>query len=317
MFQYNKYTFGLKFEKEIAFRSPASFIFRNNIGFQLKRLTCILRSSECGSCILNKTCIYSSVYETPIDKSNKIVKGRDRASHPYLVYSGATTGVKTERINIDIILIGIAVNYFPYILLTMINTGKAGILSGRIHFEVESIFCQGKSVLQGKSDYCENIGPLIWDWDGSALAENKNERIKEVELAFLSPLRIKHNGKLVSNITYKDILYGAVRRVDILDNLFGNGSSAPLGAEAGAASHSFIEDASNGKEFLSRLKWTDYSRYSARQKQSMQMGGLMGTAVVKGVFSSTELAFLKAAELFHIGKNASFGLGKVEVRVNG
>lgn len=315
MFQYNKYTFDLRFEKGIAFRSPASFIFRNNIGFQLKRLTCILRSSECGSCILNKTCIYSSVYETPIDKNNKIIKGRDRASHPYLVYSDAPTGLKTERINVDIVLIGTAVNYFPYILLTMINIGKSGILSDRIHFDLESVLCQGKSAFNRKDDYCENVSPLIWDWDGSALAENKNERIKEVGLAFLSPLRIKHNGKLVSNITYKDILYGAARRVDILDNLFGNGSlanHAPLADLPG-----FIEDASNGKEFLSRLKWTDYSRYSARQKQSMQMGGLMGKAIVKGAFSSKELAFLKAAELFHIGKNASFGLGKVEVRANG
>ena len=315
MFQYNKYTFGLRFEKGIAFRSPASFIFRNNIGFQLKRLTCILRSSECGSCILNKTCIYSSVYETPIDKNNKIIKGRDRASHPYLVYSDAPTGLKTERINIDIVLIGTAVNYFPYILLTMINIGKSGILRDRIHFDVESVLCQGKSVLNRKDDYCENVSPLIWDWDGSALAENKNERIKEVALAFLSPLRIKHNGKLVSTITYKDILYGAARRVDILDNLFGNGSLASRGVTADSLG--FIESASNGKEFLSRLKWTDYSRYSARQKQSMQMGGLMGKAVVKGAFSSKELAFLKAAELFHIGKNASFGLGKVEVRANG
>jgi hypothetical protein len=315
MFQYNKYTFDLRFEKGIAFRSPASFIFRNNIGFQLKRLTCILRSSECDSCILNKTCIYSSVFETPIDKNNGIIKGRDRASHPYLVYSDALTGLKTERINIDIVLIGTAVNYFPYILLTMINIGKSGILRDRIHFDVESVLCQGKSVLNRKDDYCENVSPLIWDWDGSALAENKNERIKEVELAFLSPLRIKHNGKLVSNITYKDILYGAVRRVDILDNLFGNGSFPSRSVTADSLG--FIESASNGKEFLSRLKWTDYSRYSARQKQSMQMGGLMGKAVVKGAFSSKELAFLKAAELFHIGKNASFGLGKVEVHANG
>ena len=315
MFQYNKYTFGLKFEKGIAFRSPASFIFRNNIGFQLKRLTCILRSSECGSCVLDRTCIYSSVFETPIDKNNEIIKGRDRASHPYLVYSDAATGLKTERINIDIVLIGTAVNYFPYILLTMINIGKSGILSGRIHFDIESVSCQGKSVLSGKGDYCENVSPLIWNWNGASAEKNRKGSINEIELAFLSPLRIKHNGRYVSDLTYKDILYGAARRIDILDNFFGDGSSAnhdPLADLPG-----FIEDASNGKEFLSRLKWTDYSRYSARQKQGMQMGGLTGKAVVKGAFSSWELALLEAAGLFHIGKNASFGLGKVEVRANG
>ena len=43
----------------------------------------------------------------------------------------------------------------------------------------------------------------------------------------------------------------------------------------------------------------------------------MGKAVVKGAFSSWELALLEAAGLFHIGKNTSFGLGKIEVRANG
>ncbi len=315
MFQYNKYTFNLKFEKGIAFRSPASFIFRNNIGFQLKKLTCILRSARCGSCILDKTCIYSSIFETPIDKNNEIIKGRDRGSHPYLVYSDAATGLKTERINIDIVLIGTAVNYFPYILLAMINIGKSGILTGRIHFSIENVSCQGESILTKENDYCKNVIPLIWNWNGASAKKNKKGNINEIELAFLSPLRIRHNGRYVSDLTYKDILYGAARRIDILDNFFGDGGSAnhdPLADLPG-----FIEEASNGKEFSADLKWTDYSRYSARQKQSMRMGGLMGKAVVKGAFSSWELAFLEAAELFHIGKNASFGLGKVQVRANG
>ena len=149
----------------------------------------------------------------------------------------------------------------------MINIGKSGILRGRIHFDVESVLCQGKSVLNRKDDYCENVSPLIWDWNGTSAEKNKKGSINEIELTFLSPLRIKHNGRYVSDLTYKDILYGAARRIDILDNFFGDGSSvnrAPLADLPG-----FIEDASNGKEFLSRLKWADYSRYSARQKQSM------------------------------------------------
>ncbi len=313
MFKYNKYTFHLTLEREIAFRSPASFIFRNNIGLQLRKLTCILRRSECGSCIINKTCIYSSVFETTIDKDNEIIRGRDKASHPYIVYSDTPTGVKTKQVNIDITLIGVAVDYFPYILLALINTGKSGILSQRIHFDIDNVLCRGQYALNKKGDYCENIDPLIWDWDKNLDGEN-NKSVKDLELALLSPLRVKYKGKYISRLTYKDIIFYAAQRLNMLDNLFGNGSLLLNGLIADLVG--FMEKASIGKELSSDLKWNDYSRFSARQNQSMRLGGLMGIIRITGTFSGAELSLLKAAELFHIGKNTSFGLGRIEIHAH-
>jgi len=46
----------------------------------------------------------------------------------------------------------------------------------------------------------------------------------------------------------------------------------------------------------------------------MMLGGLIGTIDVSGTFSQFEIKLLEAAEIFHIGKNSSFGLGKIKIK---
>jgi CRISPR/Cas system endoribonuclease Cas6 (RAMP superfamily) len=65
------------------------------------------------------------------------------------------------------------------------------------------------------------------------------------------------------------------------------------------------------------LKWRDYSHYSARQKRTMRLGGLVGDFVLSGNFSSYECSLLQFAELFHGGKNTNFGFGKMKLEYGG
>lgn len=321
MFEYNKYSFHLVFEKMVAFRSLPSFIFRNNIGFQLRKITCVLKNYECSDCILKVSCIYSSVFETPIEKNNGVLNGRNKAPHPYVVYADAASSTAVDKLMLDIILIGMGVKYFPYMLLTMINIGKSGILKERLRFEVGDITCRGLSIMDKSNYSCKNVKPEVWDInanDGYNLI-NSGDGLKTVKINFLTPVRIQHKGKYLSRITYKDLIYAAVRRIGILNDFFGGKAVKDENSASGdyRFDGDFIDLAMEGKEFNANLKWVDYSRYSARQKQSMKMGGLVGTATVKGRFSERELSLLKAAELFGIGKNVSFGLGKIGLEVAG
>ncbi|MHB1645865.1 MAG: CRISPR system precrRNA processing endoribonuclease RAMP protein Cas6 [Candidatus Acididesulfobacter diazotrophicus] len=323
MLEYNRYSFSLVFEKRVAFRSLPSFIFRNNIGFQLRKITCVLKNCECPDCILKASCIYSSVFETPIEKNNGILEGRNKATHPYIVYSGAAAGTAVDRLMLDVVLIGMGVKYFPYILLTMINIGKSGILKERFRFDIDDVICRGVPIMDKANYSCKNAEPEVWDINpvgAHDLNASEGGGLKTVKINFLTPVRIQHNGKYLSLITYKDLIHAAVRRINILSDFFGGGDENSVGRDNG--SHKgfdgdFVDSITKDKEFNADLKWTDYSRYSARQKQSMKMGGLVGTATVKGLFSEAELSLLKAAELFGIGKNVSFGLGMVEVNANG
>jgi len=153
IFQYNKYIFNIKFKQKIVFNTLPSFIFRNNIGFQLRKIVCVLRNSDCSVCILNATCIYPLMFETPIDKNNSFLKGRNRAPHPYVIYSEAKPEEKLDGLNLEIILIGSGIKYFPYIILAIMNVGKTGILRKRVQFDYQLLLLRKFCVYNLFFDY--------------------------------------------------------------------------------------------------------------------------------------------------------------------
>ena len=60
------------------------------------------------------------------------------------------------------------------------------------------------------------------------------------------------------------------------------------------------------------LRWHDCKRWSQRQQASMKLGGLVGRLVLEGDLAPFA-SLLGAAEVVHVGKGATFGLGQVVV----
>lgn len=63
------------------------------------------------------------------------------------------------------------------------------------------------------------------------------------------------------------------------------------------------------------LRWYNWQRYSGRQEQKINMGGFVGDITYEG----NPLPFLslpKAGEILHVGKGATFGLGRYEMRLH-
>ena len=56
------------------------------------------------------------------------------------------------------------------------------------------------------------------------------------------------------------------------------------------------------------LRWFDWGRYSQRQQQEMQLGGLLGSVHLQGDLAPFA-QLLHLGQWLHVGKNASFGLG--------
>lgn len=320
MLEYNKYSFNIVLDKKIKFHTLPSFIFRNNIGFHLRKITCAFKDKECYGCVLKSDCVYSTVFETTLDKNNEVLKGRNNAPHPYMIRGDIPADEPLDRLVLDIVLIGTAVKHFPYFLLSMLNIGKSGILKEKVGFKIEDVYCRGESVMNKTGCIHEGQNSSMWDYhrtdgvEGSADTGVSRPYVwqEKIKVNFETQVRIQRNGKYLRCIAYKDFLYASARRIILLESFFGNGG-ADLEDKFGER---FIESASEGKKFDADLKWTDYRRYSARQKQSMMLGGLVGTALVSGSFSEAEFSLIRAAELFGVGKNVSFGLGRIKAEVS-
>ena len=63
-------------------------------------------------------------------------------------------------------------------------------------------------------------------------------------------------------------------------------------------------------------RWQDWEHYSSRQRERMAFGGIVGEAEYKGPLGAF-LPYLTFGQWTHVGKNATFGLGRYEVSFQG
>lgn len=75
----------------------------------------------------------------------------------------------------------------------------------------------------------------------------------------------------------------------------------------------WLEKAAAVRVVSSDLVWHDWQRYSNRQRTKMRLGGLVGEMTLEGDLRPFS-ALLRTAEIVHVGKGTTFGLGRVEVQ---
>ncbi|NPA88513.1 MAG: CRISPR system precrRNA processing endoribonuclease RAMP protein Cas6, partial [Epsilonproteobacteria bacterium] len=61
------------------------------------------------------------------------------------------------------------------------------------------------------------------------------------------------------------------------------------------------------------FSFTELKRFSNRQKTSMKFGGLTGVMALKNLDENT-YRYLKLGELVGVGKQVTFGLGRIELK---
>ena len=145
----------------------------------------------------------------------------------------------------------------------------------------------------------------IEDYQGTL--KLSGEVLESCSIEILTPLRLQKNGKIqgASAITSVDFFNTIARRVGLFSEYyFSNEIQLPYQQIISEAAEVFMV-----KDLYVR-SWT---RYSNRQKALMNLSGLVGTIEFKNLSPGLS-KLLELAEYFHMGKNASFGLGKIEIQ---
>jgi hypothetical protein len=301
--KYLKFKFLVDFEKTFFFSKLPTFLLRSLLGSELRRLTCITNKKNCKTCIINKTCVYSYIFETHVDKNNEILNGVDRLSHPFVMYAPGNFGSKNSYF--EITLIGEkAIKYFPYIFYAFKNLGEKGILKEKIKYKISKVICNKKNILKNDSIIIPNN---YLDYSLEKKLKDSNKKEKLLNLTFKTPVRLKKKGKYISNINYEDFLSLSIRRLNILGKLYGDNKEL----------EDFNFDGFLKKEIIKNKQiWVDFNYFSRRQNKEMKLGGIIGEISFKGVFDDLELKLLEFGEIFNIGKNISFGLGNINLEEN-
>lgn len=274
---------------------PPLFIIRSLLGANLHDICCIARNTKCQTCEHNSSCIYAKVFETIIDKNNSVHSGRNRAPHPFLISTDEWHNPSPQRLQFTIWLLGGAIDYAPYIYGAVERGQKRGFGKERIPYEIDTLRSDKKDLIdeEGNIRYQESI--RSWSTTHEQTTPMQSSRIL---IKLESPLRYKQQGTYQSLLTAQSLFSCFNRRLQTLCAFYG-------------AFQSLQDDAGIAVEVVEQnTEWRDYAHYSARQRRAMYLGGIMGNLTLEGNLSNTELDLLAFCELFHAGKNSSFGFGK-------
>ncbi len=276
--------------------NPPLFVLRSVLGKELRSMCCIAHKSVCAECMYNHTCAYSFLFESILPQQNEVVPGRNRASHPFAFTQGdLSVGAKMSEYDFTITLFGKAVDYLPYIYAAFARTGKNGLFKARTPFIVKQVIAGGKNILIDENQLDFPLSPKIFE-----IATDGENRKGQILVELKSPLRFKTGGKYTTDFSAQDFMGCLFRRANTLCQLYGSNDGIKYEPNK---TLSIIEK---------NLHWTESTHYSVRQKNKMELGGLIGTFKISGTFTPTDLALLELAKIANAGKNTNFGLGKLD-----
>ncbi|HIC93763.1 MAG TPA: CRISPR system precrRNA processing endoribonuclease RAMP protein Cas6, partial [Anaerolineae bacterium] len=129
-------------------------------------------------------------------------------------------------------------------------------------------------------------------------------------LHFLTPTRLKYNGRFLEDAPpFHVVVRTLLRRISSL-------SYFHCGRRWETDYRGWIERAQEVETETAEVRWVDWERYSTRQRQRMNLGGIRGRVTYAGELPPF-LPLLRLGELIHVGKGATFGNGQYRMETEG
>lgn len=308
---FGRFTIALAPEAPLPLPPYAGSMFRGAFGHALKRVVCATRTYECAPCPLRDRCVYPYVFETPPPPATRVMRKYTAAPHPFVLIppAGGRTLAPGEECAVGLTLFGRALTWLPHFIFTFERMGRIGFGARRVTAAV----VRADGWLDGRpcriysaedrtlaaTEACTQTARL----PGRPLVNASDDRTKErIGVEFLTPVRLKYKERLATSLEFHLLVRALVRRIAHLSYFHCGGDPS------GVAFREWIDLASSVRTVSSTLTWYDWTRYSQRQQDTMQLGGLVGRVVFEGPVGPF-LPWLRVGEMTHVGKTTSFGLG--------
>lgn len=282
---------------------------RGGFGHSFRKIVCTMGAIPCDTCLLHLKCPYPQFFETPIAGDfPPFMRGVKTGPQPFVVeppLESKRVYQPGENLKFGLVLIGRAIEYLPYFIYTFDRLGHMGIGRGKGQFkltEVASFDEEWRPIYDGQSKTltANYVIRSMKDFCGHA------DPIKSIRLNFVTPTRIKIKGHLSTDLPFREIVLSLLRRICTLAYFHIPQTSVEWNWRSALAAADEVEMAQIN------LEWVDWERYSNRQQTRMKLGGFQGEMTLTGKMEPW-LPLLKLGEFVHVGKGATFGLGKFEI----
>ena len=307
---FGKYRFVCSFVTEAILPEYKGSTFRGVFGRSLKSAVCAAKKGGCEPCLLKRQCLYPAVFETPFVRTPPEVARIRDVPHPFVIEPPATTETRFSAgssFDFSLLLFGEHNNSLPYFIFAVEQMGRHGIgrpiNGGRGRFVVDAVTVDGKRIYRERTGFTENTVTLKSILLSAPVCDTGG--FSCISVILKTPLRFKSRNRLSDALPFQELVRLMMRRASALLACYsGREPQWDYRGMLSRAKSVGIRDAD--------LAWTDWRRYSMRQKQGMELGGLTGRVAYEGRIGEF-MPLLEFSALVHIGKQTTFGLGKVGV----
>jgi hypothetical protein len=317
-FACGRFHFVLQAETALRLSAFAGSTLRGGFGHVFKRVVCTWPPGDCPRCLRKDTCAYPYVFETAPPPGAERLRTLEQIPRPFVLEppeGGAKQSYRPgERFGFRLVLVGRGLDYLPHFLFTFGELGRAGLGADRGRFRVVEVHAEG---LSGSRRVYEAAANVLHDGDRVTAADlaapaalaAAGEPPRVLVLHFLTPARIRSDGTVRAELTFQDVVRALLRRLSSLCYFH-------CGCELSVDFKGLIGRASTFRTVRSELRWVEQDRFSGRQRQRIEMGGVLGRVVFEapeGEQWRPYLPLLAAGEWVHVGKGTVMGLGKYRV----
>lgn len=292
----------LEFQAEtpVFFGEFAGSAWRGAFGHALKRAVCVTHERRCEACLLYRTCPYPYVFQTPPPLGAAKMRRYEAVPHPFALRAEPSCA-EDRRVRLHLLLFGHGNRHLATILyaFTRAASSERGISGKRL--TLQRVY---QEEAPGSNDWRE-----IYQEGGTLVPLSPSMLVHPpapaaVSLRLLTPLRLKRDGRHVGPDVFRfpDLFRNLLRRISMLTYFH---TETPLETDFKALI-SYAETVTTRNE----LAWKDWSRYSARQKTLMHLGGLVGRIDIEGQDLTPVWPYLWLGQWTHAGAGATMGLGR-------
>ncbi|MDQ7032504.1 MAG: CRISPR system precrRNA processing endoribonuclease RAMP protein Cas6 [Desulfonauticus sp.] len=293
--------------------------FRGGFGYVFKKSVCATKfTRDCKECLLRSSCVYAYIFESVRPKDAEIMRKYEHVPHPFVLFPPLTRNRQIkegDKLVVEIVLIGKAIDYLAYFVLVMEKLGQNGLGIEKGKCELTQVIISLFNFSNEKIIYSAEDKELtlnIQPFTVSDLLQDFVLEHNEISLRFLTPLNLIRNGeKVMADLTFKDIIRSLLRRIRLLAYFHCGLSPQELELDFTY----FMQEAEKVREINKKLRWFSVNRYSTRQKQRMPVSGIVGKISFQGNLKPF-WEFLLLGQYLNIGKNTSFGCGRYRVELS-
>ena len=205
-----------------------------------------------------------------------------------------------DYLKFKILLFGRAEKYLSSVVSALVRIGRFGLGARRYQFELRDIIdSQTQRIVWHRGQYFKAAATAAM----VPYRRMRNAAGAVVELC--TPLRIRHGGRLLRTLSFQTLIRNIINRIADLTERYGGWLDKEEADKV-------LESAGNIQTVYEGVKMIGLERYSNRIDRKMDFSGLCGRIEYAGEMSQF-VPWLYAAQCLHIGRNTTFGMGKIQV----